>query len=520
MKGTGTDMKHINSAVRLLDIAAEKYSDKIAVADEWGEISYGGLRALAMRAGAALIKSNAEGYMPCPVMVYLKKSLNCIVCFMGAMYSGNPYVPVAYDMPAGRIQKIVDSLEGRGHIITDTAGMETLKTMDIPDTMAVHIYEDMLKTDADEGLIAKTLDTVIDTDPIYIMFTSGSTGAPKGVTVPHRGVIDYAVWVKRTFGIDENSVLGNQAPFYFDNSIFDIYTSLLTGAKMIIIPETLFMFPVKLPEFVRDNDITTIFWVPTVMINVANSGVLSEIELPKLKNVVFCGEVMPNTQLNIWRKAQPHCTYANLYGPTEISDVCTYYIADRPFKDSDPLPIGRACENMRIIILNEKNEIAKTDEQGEICVIGTGVSLGYWNNPEITNKAFVQNPVNPYYHERVYRTGDLGYINGEGLIMYIGRRDNQVKVKGNRIELGEIENAAMCVEGVEGACAVFHEERQCIVLFLESGEDMKLRKFNLELKKFIPQYMLPSKLVVMDKFPHTANDKIDRVTLKKSLKDE
>lgn len=512
-------MTHINSAVRLLDIAAEKYGDKTAVADEWGEISYGGLRARAMCAGTELIKSNPVGYMPCPVMVYLKKSLNCIVCFMGAMYSGNPYVPVAYDMPAGRIQKIVDSLEGRGHIITDAAGMETLKTMDIPDTMSIHIYEDMLKTDADEGLIAKTLDTVIDTDPIYIMFTSGSTGAPKGVTVPHRGVIDYAMWVEKTFGIDENSVLGNQAPFYFDNSIFDIYTSLLTGAKMIIIPETLFMFPVKLPEFVRDNDITTIFWVPTVMINVANSGVLSEIELPKLKNVVFCGEVMPNTQLNIWRKAQPHCTYANLYGPTEISDVCTYYIVDKPFKDSDPLPIGKACENMRIIILNEKNELAKTDEQGEICVIGTGVSLGYWNNPEITDKAFVQNPVNTYYHERVYRTGDLGYINEDGLIMYVGRRDNQVKVKGNRIELGEIENAAMCVEGVAGACAVFHEEQQCIVLFVESSEDMKLRKFNLELKKFIPQYMLPSKLVVMDKFPHTANDKIDRVTLKKSLKE-
>ena len=376
---------------------------------------------------------------------------------MGAMYSANPYVPTAYDMPANRIQKIVDSLQGRGHIITDAQGMETLKTMNIPESMSIHIYEEIVETETDGELIEKTLNSVIDTDPIYIMFTSGSTGAPKGVTVPHRGVIDYAIWVAKTFNINENSILGNQAPFYFDNSIFDIYSCLLTGAKMVIIPETLFMFPVKLPEFVRDNDITTIFWVPTVMINVANSGVLSEIELPKLKNVVFCGEVMPNTQLNIWRKAQPQCTYANLYGPTEISDVCTYYIVDRPFKDSDSLPIGKACENMRIIILNEKNEIAKTNEQGEICVIGTGVSLGYWNNPEITQKAFIQNPVNPYYEERIYRTGDLAYVNDEGLIIYLGRMDNQVKVKGNRIELGEIENAAMCVGGVKGACAVFDE---------------------------------------------------------------
>lgn len=510
-------MTHLNSAVRLLDRAAKKYENKIAIEDEWGDISFLDLQKKGKAVGTALIKTSPEGYMPSPVMVYLKKSISSLVCFMGAMYSANPYVPTAYDMPANRIQKIVDSLQGRGHIITDEAGMETLKTMDIPKTMTVHIYEEIVKTETDETLVEKTLMTAIDTDPIYIMFTSGSTGAPKGVTVPHRGVIDYAIWVSKTFGIDENSTLGNQAPFYFDNSIFDIYSCLLTGAKMVIIPETLFMFPVKLPEFVRDNDITTIFWVPTVMINVANSGILSEIELPKLKNVVFCGEVMPNTQLNIWRKAQPHCTYANLYGPTEISDVCTYYIVDRPFKDSDSLPIGKACENMRIIILNEKNEIAKPNEQGELCVIGTGVSLGYWNNAEITEKAFVQNPVNPYYHEKIYRTGDLAYVNDEGLIIYIGRMDNQVKVKGNRIELGEIENAAMCVDNVKGACAVFDEKNQRIVLFVESDEEFKLRKFNLELKKYIPSYMLPSALEVMEKFPHTANDKIDRVTLKKSL---
>ena len=454
-------MTHLNSAVKLLDRAAEKFNDKIAISDEWSEISFSELQRKGKAVGTALAKTTPQGYMPAPVMVYLKKSISCLVCFMGAMYSANPYVPTAYDMPANRIQKIVDSLQGRGHIITDAQGMETLKTMNIPESMSIHIYEEIVETETDGELIEKTLNSVIDTDPIYIMFTSGSTGAPKGVTVPHRGVIDYAIWVAKTFNINENSILGNQAPFYFDNSIFDIYSCLLTGAKMVIIPETLFMFPVKLPEFVRDNDITTIFWVPTVMINVANSGVLSEIELPKLKNVVFCGEVMPNTQLNIWRKAQPQCTYANLYGPTEISDVCTYYIVDRPFKDSDSLPIGKACENMRIIILNEKND--------------------------------------------------------EGLIIYLGRMDNQVKVKGNRIELGEIENAAMCVGGVKGACAVFDEKNQKIVLFIESCEAFRLRKLNLELKKYIPNYMLPGDLVVMEKFPHTANDKIDRVTLKKSL---
>lgn len=506
-----------NSAVRLLDSAALKYGDKTAVSDEFECFSFNALKETGLSIATALLSVGDNQYMPEPVMVYLPKSGKCIASFMGAMYSANPYVPVAYDMPVGRIQKIVNLLQGRGHIITDADGMDVVKTMDIPDSMHVHLYEEISVREKDENAVYTALDTVIDTDPIYIMFTSGSTGDPKGVTVPHRGVIDYALWVQRTFGITADTKLGNQAPFYFDNSIFDIYSMLLTGAEMNIIPEKLFMFPSKLPEYIRDNDITTIFWVPTVMINVANSGVLETIDMPKLKTVAFCGEVMPNTQLNVWRKHHPDAVYANLYGPTEISDVCTYYIVDREFADSDPLPIGRACENMRIIILNDRNEIAKVGEQGELCVIGTGVSLGYWNNPTVTEKAFVQNPANPFYEERIYRTGDLAYVNDEGLIMYDGRMDNQVKVKGNRIELGEIECAAMCVNGVKGACAVFDAPNEQIVLFVESCESLVLRKFNNELKQYIPKYMLPSKLVVMDKFPHTANDKIDRVTLKKSL---
>ena len=187
-------MVHLNSAVRLLDKAAEKYNDKTAIADEWGEISFAELQKQGKSVGTAIINADAEGYMPSPVMVYLKKSISCIVCFMGAMYSANPYVPTAYDMPANRIQKIVDSLQGRGHIITDANGLETLKTMDIPETISIHIYEEIIKTEADNVLVEKTLSSAIDTDPIYIMFTSGSTGAPKGVTVPHRGVIDYAMW--------------------------------------------------------------------------------------------------------------------------------------------------------------------------------------------------------------------------------------------------------------------------------------------------------------------------------------
>ena len=501
----------MNSAVCLLERAAKLFADRPAVEDEVESLTYTQYRARSRAIAAGMLR---HGSARKPIIMYLPKSVEMLCCFMGAMYAGSPYAPVDSHIPMNRLEKIVESLEP-GIIVTNA---ELAKNLNFElGSTRVLLAEELNGSEPDDELVDKSLSRVTDTDPIYIMYTSGSTGTPKGVTIPHRGIIDYADWVVSTFRFDETTVMAGQAPFYFDNSTFDIYGSLQCGGKLILIPDVLMMFPVRLPEFLAEKEVTSIFWVPTVMINVANSGILETVQLPKLKNVAFCGEVMPNKQLNIWRKFLPHCTYANLYGPTEITDVCCYYIVDREFADTDPLPIGKACENMRIVILTEDNREAKTGEQGELCVIGSGVALGYWNAPEITNKVFVQNPVSTQYNERMYRTGDLAYWDEDGLIQFCGRKDNQIKLKGNRIELGEIETAAMCVEGVENAAAIFDAEHEQIVLFVETQGTLPLRRFNLELKKHIPAYMLPAKLIPMEKLPHTANDKIDRVTLKKSL---
>ena len=501
----------MNSAVCLLERAAKLFADRPAVEDEVESLTYTQYRARSRAIAAGMLR---HGSARKPIIMYLPKSVEMLCCFMGAMYAGSPYAPVDSHIPMNRLEKIVESLEP-GIIVTNAELAKNLN-FDLGSTRVL-LAEELNGSEPDDELVDKSLSRVTDTDPIYIMYTSGSTGPPKGVTIPHRGIIDYADWVVSTFRFDETTVMAGQAPFYFDNSTFDIYGSLQCGGKLILIPDVLMMFPVRLPEFLAEKEVTSIFWVPTVMINVANSGILETVQLPKLKNVAFCGEVMPNKQLNIWRKYLPHCTYANLYGPTEITDVCCYYIVDREFADTDPLPIGKACENMRIVILTEDNREAKTGEQGELCVIGSGVALGYWNAPEITNKVFVQNPVSTQYNERMYRTGDLAYWDEDGLIQFCGRKDNQIKLKGNRIELGEIETAAMCVEGVENAAAIFDAEHEQIVLFVETQGTLPLRRFNLELKKHIPAYMLPAKLIPMEKLPHTANDKIDRVTLKKSL---
>ena len=502
----------MQSAVCLLEQAAEKFKNKTVFEDKDGSISFEELREKSRIIGSELIKRVETG-RKCPVIVYLPKSIKSIISFMGSLYSASSYVPIDYAIPMARMEKTVENLHPTA-IITDTDGKTKLESLNL-DT-EILIFDELADGQADDAAVDKSLGGVCDLDPAYIMYTSGSTGVPKGVTISNRGVIDYIEWIVETFPIDENSVIGMQSAFHFDNSVFDMYTAFYTGAKTMIIPEILFMYPEKLMDYMTENKISVIFWVPTVMISVANGGVLENADLSALKLILFAGEVMPNTQLNIWRKYLPDCMYVNMYGPTEATDIATYYIVDREYENYETLPIGKVCRNMRALILNDDDKQCAVGEQGELCISGTGIALGYWNSPEITAKAFVQNPLNTKYHDRIYRTGDLVYENEEGNIIFIGRKDSQIKLRGNRIELGDLESAAAAIENVASACALFDADKQEIVLFIETTAEIVARKFKMELKKYVPAYMVPGKIVTMEKFPHTPSGKIDRVGLRKT----
>lgn len=494
-----------------LDHSAALFPDKMAVVDQYRTVTFQELKEEALHIASYIIKR--FGRWHAPVCFYLDKSAYCISAMMGIAYSGNFYTPIDTKMPATRIEKILETLV-KPLMITDRKHLSQVEQFS--GDSDVFCLEDAMNEPYDEKEVRKVTNQIIDTDVLYVLFTSGSTGNPKGVIIGHRSVIDYIDWVTDTFHFDENTVLGNQAPFYFDNSVLDIYTMLKNSATLCIIPQINFAFPIKLMEFMQYHKINTIFWVPSALYLVANLKALSKRHVDSLKAILFAGESMANKQLNQWRREYPNAIFANLYGPTEITVDCTSYIVNRQFRDDEPLPIGKPCSNSDVFLLNEKNElITEKDMVGEICVRGTGLSYGYYNNPKKTQEVFIQNPLQDAYDEKIYKTGDLAKYNEYGELVYISRKDFQIKHMGRRIELGEIETAASSLDGVNTNCCIYDEQKKRIVIFYVGS--LNHYDFIERLGKMIPSYMLPSEVIQLKVMPLNLNGKIDRVLLKNRL---
>ena len=501
-----------NSVLSWLDETAKRLPNKLALQDISGNITYQEYRSKSLAIAYKIVELN-KGEMKKPIVVYLEKGKEVLVSFMGVAYSGCFYSPIDTEMPQSRVDKILEVL--KPEIVITTNKLKTnFEKFNFYGSYI--IYEETIFSEEDETAVNPYTEKIIDTDLLYVLFTSGSTGVPKGVSICHRSVIDYTDWVTETFNITQKDTFGNQAPFYFDNSILDIYSCMKTGATLNIIPKKLFFQPVPLLEYIKYNKINTIFWVPSALIVVSKLKAFRNVDLSDtLKRVLFCGEVMPNKQLNIWRKFLPNVTYANLYGPTEITDACTYYIVDREFSDDEPLPIGIPMSNTDILVLNDEDKLVTDDEVGELCVRGTSLAMGYYNNPEKTRSAFVQNPLNKAVPEIIYRTGDLVRYNEYREIIYISRKDFQIKHLGHRIELGEIETAISSLEEVTLNCCLYDEKNQKIVLFVDAQVDRDYIKERIE--KLVPEYMIPGKVIYLENMPINANGKIDRIKLKELM---
>jgi acyl-coenzyme A synthetase/AMP-(fatty) acid ligase len=290
------------------------------------------------------------------------------------------------------------------------------------------------------------------------------------------------------------------------------------GCTMVLLPEHLSAFPVKILEILQKENVSYIFWVPTIMVNIANINLLSKITLPHLNTVWFAGEVLPTKQYNYWHNHLPTTKFVNLYGPIEITLDCTYYVIDREFDDSEPLPIGFPCRNTSILILNEDNQLCENGEEGELCVRGTSLAMGYYNNPEKTALAFTQNPLNTKYPELIYRTGDIVSLNERGELMFKGRRDTLIKHLGYRIELGEIEHITVNIlQIVTNCCVIYDQKNKEIVLIYEGSQDIPVVDFRKGIGQNLPKYMIPTKYIRVEKMPMNANGKIDRLKLNNEI---
>lgn len=499
----------IRNILDYLEQSAIHYPDKIAFADETSACTYKELRRTAKSVGTKL-----ANYVPprSPVPVFMEKRVETIYAFLGAVYAGCFYVLLDPKLPSERLKQILQTLQSEVLVLHPDYEKQ-FKTLEYEGNV-VNILE-AVQEEEDAVLLEAIREQRLDIDPLYAIFTSGSTGIPKGVLVSHRSVIDFMEEFVDIFEITDKDVIGNQAPFDFDVSVKDIYSTLKTGATMQIIPKKLFSFPTKLLDYLDEREITTLIWAVSALCIVTTLKGL-EYKVPqKVNKIIFSGEVMPIKHLNEWKKYLPDAFYANVYGPTEITCNCTYYIVDREFQPGESLPIGQPFPNEKVFLLDEENQLVReAGKKGEICVSGTALSLGYYRNPEQTEKVFVQNPLNEKYLERIYRTGDMAYYGHDGYLYFASRKDFQIKHMGHRIELGEIELAMELAEGIRRACCTYDESENKIVTFYE-GEAEK-RQIVRALGKKLPAYMIPNVWVKLDRLPITKNGKIDR---KKMLKE-
>ena len=492
-------MKNI---LQMLENDAKTYPEKIAFEDINSALTYSELLQKSKELGSYIFSMGIKNK---PVVILLRQSVQTIVSMLGILYSGNFYCVLDYESPVERVQSIINTLEPELIITDKESVIKASKTYNLKSICIDDISEQI-----NEQALQNIRSTQADTDPAYVLFTSGSTGVPKGAVLSHLNVLKYSQWLVKTFNYNENTVLGNQTPFYFSMSVSDIFGALRCGAQVQIIPKMYFSFPLKLLQYLNEKKINTIYWVPTALCIVANWKALDYVDLPDLKKVLFAGEVMPVKQLNMWMDKLPDALFANLFGPTETTDICTYFVLNRRLSNDESVPIGKACDNCPCMVIKEDGTLAKdAGDSGELYARGSFLAAGYYNNPEKTAAAFVQNPLNKAYPENVYKTGDIVSINDYGELIYLSRADYQIKHMGYRIELGEIETAANSIDKINFCACVYDKENDEIILVYQ-GRKIDNDFIADKLSEKLPYYMMPTKLFKVKDIPFNANGKIDR----------
>ena len=556
-----------------LDETATSYPDKPSFIGETSALTFLELKSKTEAIGSFIADKNIYNE---PILVFMEKSPEEVSALLGVVRSGNFYVALDLDMPEARLNAIMDITKAK-LMIVDGHTKEKAKSLGFSGDICS--YEETASKQTNATLLLEISHKAKETDTIYLVFTSGSTGVPKGVVASHRNVIDYIEGLGKVLECDENTVFGNQAPLYLDASLKDVYTTLKYGAATYFIPKKLFMSPVKLIEYLNEHKINTICFVSSALTIFTKLSAFDFAKPEHLKVIAFGGEVLPISHLKQWMKACPGAGFINLYGATECTGMSSYYVVYDVEKLENGIPIGKPLPDTEIFLIDEEgniianphpsagifskdeadSHIAKPDDteifghskidlsigkrlpnvetflidkeyshivkqsaemeilrhKGEICIGGTGLSSGYYKDEERTKEKFVNYQLTDGRSILLYKTGDIGYFGEDGELYFAGRKDNQIKHRGYRIELEEIEACGDAFEGVDRGCCIYNPEKEVITFFYEGRiEEAKIKE---NFRNKLASYMVPGKVVKLDKLPLMGGGKIDRKALSKLI---
>lgn len=481
------------------------YPDKIAVEDRDRKYSFRALETIAKQMGYAISRSVSVSRA---IGVLVNRGADTTALFLSVLYAGCYYVPIDPQMPIQKISTILSDCNA-SMLLGSEENQELVNQLD---------YQGIFWTLDQASDQQAEIPCSDEQTPLYMIYTSGSTGRPKGVLKSHGAMISYMDAFLKTFSIDASDVIGNQTPFYFDASAKDLYLMLFSGAKLEVIPSELFIFPTTLVDFMNQRRITYICWVPTALALVTQMNTFRKFLPETLKKVFFVGEVFPMKQLRKWVSALPLLQYVNLYGSSEIAGICCYFPVTTDSLAQDHLPIGKPLCNCQVFLKSKDGFISEPEKIGEVYIASDALATCYYNDPQRTADCFFSMALPDGESKRVFRTGDLARYDAQGNLVFSSRKDFQIKHMGRRIELGEIEAAADSLVQIQRCCCIYDEKWKTIKLFCEltPGYSIEGKEIIHSLSDKISEYMLPSKVIILEKLPINPNGKIDRTALKET----
>ncbi|MAT44677.1 MAG: D-alanine--poly(phosphoribitol) ligase [Anaerolineaceae bacterium] len=518
-------MKNIYMLHQSVELFAETTPDKEAVRFNKESLSYAELFEKSQQLAFVLQTHGVK--RGDRVGIFMYKNIYSAVALYGIMAAGAAYVPLDPYAPPNRIEYIIKNCE-INIVVCHDRKKAVLEEIEPNLSLSAVIGIDSIESNKTPVI---SWDTVFNSpselanpfhgteqDIAYILYTSGSTGVPKGIVHTHRSGLSFAKWAAETYQLTPNDVLSSHAPLHFDLSTFDFYAGSLVGATTVLIPEALTKFPANLSKWIQDEKITVWYSVPFALIQLMQRGKLSEKNLSSLRWVLFAGEPFPTKHLRELMKIISHASFSNLYGPTE-TNVCTFYnVEPIPEDQNDLIPIGKACHNIEALVVDEEGQVVADGEVGELYIRGGVVMLGYWGRPDLTEKGFYKRNSFDQFLDIFYRTGDLVQLRPDGNFRFLGRKDRQIKTRGYRVELDEIETTILSHADIQEA-AVFpvsdgdgsHLIEAAVIPRADSG--LTTDHLYSLLNENLPNYAIPSKIYLLDDFPRTSTGKIDRRAL-------